>query len=211
MGFLDKLLGRRGPRQVQTVAEAMALFESCGIRVRPDLSLQQLIENEGSEESRFLNLKYLAWLIGDESDWFIGFPGINAMGFDTEKIEDQECYAEILSTFSRICEGLLQFTDVIDEVECDTDAFLELSCNGSRYRVEFHQENDWFAPEVMSLLEALVKRHGRGKRLAYIVDEPDDFVHFLIIKPQDAARLGEYGLELEVTETDLPLDGVTLL
>ncbi len=85
--------------------------------------------------------------------------------FDTEAIEDNGAYVDIIRNLERISRGALTFTDVIDHVDIDSgDAWISFIFNGQRYRWTMHVNDDWVDVTLFENIVKLTVEHNTNGR-----------------------------------------------
>ena len=87
--------------------------------------------------------------------------------FDVEAIEDHGSYVRIAENCRRLAGGDLKFEDIRDYVDIDGKvAWLEVSINGRRDRVDFKVDNDWVDPVIFAKLQEWLGEAGSERRFA---------------------------------------------
>jgi len=111
--------------------------------------------------------------------------------FDAECIEDHGDYRSQVLQLCRIAGDDLPVEDISDTIDIDAGiARIELTLDGRTHEFEPHVDNDWFDPDVIFWLDALLAARGSTRRF-FLHDTGDQNLVTICTTPDRVAALSK--------------------
>lgn len=202
MGLLSTILGIFGlskgsvgdTARHATFQEQLGVFEELGFELNNGIELSDVDRWGGTqafeENGEVFSLLYITLGQTIERDPWIPLTN-RCWHFDTEAIEGDGSYVEIIKNLSRITRGELVFEDIKDHVPFDGEnAWVSFRLNGESYEWDFKIDNDWVDPELFSNIAELTKTIGTKGRYTYFDTGGQDLV-VGYETPEDLEKLRE--------------------
>jgi hypothetical protein len=141
---------QRAAGSLNTLEEKIEALESCGIALRSQFSVDDLLSSwdRAEYEKPGFNLTLVGiGMTQEEPPWT---PRSDHLWhFDTECIEDHGAYAEIAERMVEMAEESLPLTDIADYVDIEEGkAWLSFKLDGETIRIDCAVKDDWVDPEV---------------------------------------------------------------
>lgn len=147
-----------------TIKDLFQVVDQEEIENDPDLYLYLLIAL-GSE----IEVSDDKWLSLSDDIWYI----------DTECIEDQGIYVQILDRLITMSRGYLRLEHITDNVDIEKEeAYLSFDYKGRSYRWELEVDDDWFDMKVIKELNKLLLEDNSVKRFAVAVIDQSCMITF---------------------------------
>lgn len=159
MGFFSSLFGCNKPSNntggdsspsPKTLEEKLEALASCGIKLRPEFSVDDLLSSWGRaeyEEPGFSMTLVGVGMTQEEPPWTPRSK--NLWHFDTECIEDHGSYVDIAKRMVEMADGSLPLTDIEDYVDIEEKkAWLSFKLDGKPIRFDCEVDNDWVDSKV---------------------------------------------------------------
>lgn len=165
MGFLRSLVA---PGRIR-LEEQLETFAQCGIRLRPEFSVETLLESFPRE--KYETSRYIGTLIrmGGELEREPFTPlSNNIWHFDTECIEEEGDYARIAERMRDLAQSELPIENIRDRVDIENgDAWLEFDLRGETIHWGARVKDGWIDPEILSNFCALLEQQDGTRRFTY--------------------------------------------
>lgn len=186
-----------------SVSAALEQLANAGVRVRPGVSNDDLLQELGGTLKSPVDCVQLLCVLGSEVQRGEPRGTSDAMGhveieycncpqcanfewasddiwhFDTECIEDHGAYVTVLDRFVILAKGALPLTNVRDFVDIEQGkAWVEFTLDGSIVHWDLEVSDDWVDPKLYSRLQQLVTPRGAGKRFFIACLGQDSLVSF---------------------------------
>ena len=88
--------------------------------------------------------------------------------FDTEAIESDGSYIDIIKNLQRITRGEIKFTDIKDHVDIEEGkAWVSFSLNGDSYKWNLKVQDDWVDANLFTKIFELTKKYNTKGRYTY--------------------------------------------
>ena len=165
MSFLRSLLApTRRPLE-----EQIATLASCGIRLKPEFSVETLLESFPRDKYETSPYAGVVIRMGGELEHAPWTPlSDNVWHLDTECIEGPGGYARIAERFRDLAQGELPITNLRDRVDQENgDAWLEFELNGETIHWGARVQADWIDPGIISNFCALLLDQKGSRRYTY--------------------------------------------
>lgn len=162
------------------MAAALEQLEGLGIRMRPNISRDDLLHSLGGTMESAVDRVQLLCVVGSEVERG-DFERISddIWHFDAECIEDQGDYVRVVERFVILSKGALPLTDIRDHVDIEAgEAWLEFAIEGKKARWELKVSDDWVDPDLYSQLQRLVAPRAAGKRFFIAALGQDSLISF---------------------------------
>lgn len=165
MSFLKNLLA---PKRIP-MEEQLATLASCGIRLKPEFSIETLLESFSREKYETSPYAGLVIRMGGELEREPWTPlSNNVWRLDAECIEGPGSYARIAERFRDLAQGELPIENIRDRVDHGNgDAWVEFELNGETIHWGARVKDDWIDPEMISNFCTLLKRQNGSRRYTY--------------------------------------------
>ncbi len=141
----------------------------CGIRLKPEFSIETLLETfprEKYETSLYAGVVIRMGGTLEREPWT---PlSNNVWHLDTECIEGAGSYAYVAERFRDLSQGELPIENIRDWVDVENgDAWIEFELNGETMHWGARIKEDWIDPEIVSHFCALLSAQNRTRRYTY--------------------------------------------
>ncbi len=158
MGFFSSLFGcNKTSKKVkasspppQTLEQKLEALASCGIALRPEFSVDDLLsswERTDYEEAGFKMTLVGMGMTQEQAPWTPRSE--NLWHFDTECIEDHGSYVDIAERMVELAGGSLPLTNIKDYVDLEEDvAWLSFELDDKVIKIDCTVEDDWVDPEL---------------------------------------------------------------
>jgi hypothetical protein len=165
MSFLRSLLA---PNRIP-LEEQLETLASCGIHLKPEFSVETLLESFPREKYETSPYAGLVIRMGGELErkpWTS--LSDNVWHLDTECIEGPGSYARIAERFRDLAQGELPIENIRDRVDlANGDAWLEFELNGETIHWGARVDKDWIDPEIISNFCELLTAQHRTRRYTF--------------------------------------------
>ena len=157
-----------GIRQQVPFDQQLEIFRQLHFDLNPEVDSSDIASwelDDGTAEEQPFMLVYT--LLGSciEREPFTPITN-RCWSFDTEAIEDNGAYVDIIRNLERISRGALTFTDVTDHVDIDAgDAWVSFVFNGQRYRWTMRVNDDWVDETLFENIVKLTIEHNTNGRI----------------------------------------------
>jgi hypothetical protein len=153
-----------------TLEQQLAVLDECGIKMRPDLTVDDLLtvnSRELYEKEPFEPL--LIALSGElKRDPFTDFSD-NIWRLNRRCIEGNGSYVQVAARLSRLTGFTLPIADARDYVgPSEGKAWLSFSMDGMQYKWDFSTNGNMLDPKLLTKFADLLKLVGAGKRFYYL-------------------------------------------
>ncbi|MBK1855240.1 hypothetical protein JO972_09750 [Verrucomicrobiaceae bacterium 5K15] len=178
MGFFSSLFGCNKPSNntggdsspsPKTLEEKLEALASCGIKLRPEFSVDDLLSSWGRaeyEEPGFSMTLVGVGMTQEEPPWTPRSK--NLWHFDTECIEDHGSYVDIAKRMVEMADGSLPLTDIEDYVDIEEKkAWLSFKLDGKPIRFDCEVDNDWVDSKVFGHFVNLLAQTDSAKIFFY--------------------------------------------
>jgi hypothetical protein len=165
MSFLKSFLA---PKRIR-LEEQIETLAACGIRLKPEFSVETLLESFPREKYEVSPYGGVMIRMGGELEREPWTPlSNNVWHLDAECIEDRGDYARIAERFRDLAQGELPIENIRDQVDIENgDAWLEFELNGKTIHWGARVQNDWIDPEMISNFCALLSGLKGQRRYTY--------------------------------------------
>lgn len=165
MSFLKSLLA---PNRIP-LEEQLATLSECGIYLKPEFTVETLLESFPREKYETSHYAGLVIRLGGTLEREPWTPlSNNVWHLDTECIEDSGDYVRIAERFRDLAQGELPIENIRDRVDIENgDAWLEFELNGETIHWGARVNDDWIDPEILSKFCALLAGQNRSRRYTY--------------------------------------------
>lgn len=192
------LLQRR-PRRVP-LEEQLQVLDSCGIRLKPGSTADELILSCSRDEYEATPFLLLAEIMGSEveAEPYGRLFSDNLWNIDLECIEDHGAYTGLINDMIRISAGTLPIEHARDHVDIDAgEVWVELRLDGQTHRFEPEICDDWADPEFFEFIASLHKARQTERRFACL-NPGDQFIIIACPTPTEYKNLRrKAGLDFE--------------
>lgn len=182
--FLKLFKKKKQKKQVQrySIGSQLSQLKDIGINPNSGMTINEIIQvvdlNDIESEPYIflmialggeLELPDGQWVSISDDLWY----------FDTECIEDNGIYVQIINRLIQISRGLLQLTDIDDHVDIDkNEAWVSFLLNDRPYKWDLKVDDDWFDMSLIQKLNALLFENGFDKKYAVAVIDQSCFISF---------------------------------
>jgi hypothetical protein len=165
MSFLKSFLA---PTRIP-LEEQLATVASCGIRLKPEFTVETLLESFPREKYETSSYAGLLIRMGGELERKPWAPlSNNVWHLDTDCIEDRGDYARIAERFRDLAQGELPIEKIRDRVDIENgDAWVEFELNGETIHWGARVNKHWIDPEIISNFCGLLAGLERPRRYTY--------------------------------------------
>lgn len=178
MGFFSSLFGCNksssnaegdSPQSPQTLEQKLEALASCGITLRPEFSVGDLLRSW--DRAEYEEPGYSMTLVGvgmmqEEPPWKPRSE--NLWHFDTECIEDHGAYVDIAKRMVELAGGSLPLTDIEDYVDIEEGkAWLSFKLDGKAIKIDCAVEDDWVDSKVFGHFIRLLGKKDPSKIYFY--------------------------------------------
>jgi hypothetical protein len=149
-----------------SLEQQLAVLDECGIKMRPDLTVDDLLFSNSREryEGDPFELLLLALAGEVKREPFIDFSD-NIWLLNRKCIQNHGSYVQVAAKMSRLTGLTLPITDARDYVSlAEGKALLSFSLDGMQYRWDFAMNGEMLDPKMLSKFADLLKLVGAGKR-----------------------------------------------
>jgi hypothetical protein len=178
MGFFSSIFGCNKPSnntegdsspEPKTLEEKLEALASCGITLRPEFSVDDLLsswDRTEYEEPGFSMTLVGVGMTQEEPPWTPRSQ--NLWHFDTECIEDHGAYVDIAKRLIEMAAGSLPLTDIEDYVDIEEEkAWLSFKLDGELIRIDCEIDNDWVDSKVFGHFVRLLAKTESSKIYFY--------------------------------------------
>jgi hypothetical protein len=178
MGFFSSLFGRNkhsnevednSPPSTESLEEKLEALASCGITLRPEFSIDDLLSSWDRAEYEEPGFELTLVGIGmtqEEPPWKPRSE--NLWHFDTECIEDHGAYAAIAKRMVELAGGSLPLTDIEDYVDIEEcKAWLSFKLESKSIKIDLAVEDDWVDSKIFGHFARLLAEKDRSKTYLY--------------------------------------------
>lgn len=148
------------------VEQQLEEFAKCGIRLRPEFTVEDLPKHWSHhylETHPYVDLLYA--LGGYHNDAPHRDLSDDVWMFDTECIVETGDYARIAEGYRDLAKGDLPIEDIEDHVDISAgEVWLSFSLDGERYKWEATVEDDWADFDIYYQLQQLIENRPTGRR-----------------------------------------------
>ena len=154
---------------LQTLEEKLAALATCGITLRPEFSVDDLLSSWGRaqyEEPGFDMTLVGVGMTQEEPPWT---PRSDMLWhFDTECIEDHGSYVAIATRLKELAGGSLPLTRIEDYVDLEEgEAWLSFEIGGKTTKIDCQVDDDWVDAAVFAPFVRLLADHDPSKIFLY--------------------------------------------
>lgn len=146
------------PPPQQTLEEKLEALALCGIALRPEFSVDDLLSSwdRAEYEAPGFNLTLVGvGMTQEQAPWKPR--SRNLWHFDTECIEDHGAYVDIAMRMIEMADGSLPLTDVKDYVDLEEGkAWLSFKLDGETIEIDCAVEDDWVDTNVFAIFVRLL-------------------------------------------------------
>lgn len=195
-----------------TLEEKLQQLAKVGIKLLPGFSTDYFLTTSEREKYEAPGFDLLLFAMGgdEESDSF-SLVSDSLYHFDLECIEGDGSYVEHIERIAAITNGKLHITNLIDRIDYKNEiAWVEFECNHSKVHIEAEYVDDWFDPNVVACLAALLNKEGDKAKLYQIGGNEGQDVLIGCLSPENAKKLASLGVEVAVMDDRLPLPRCTI-
>jgi len=158
--------------------QQLGLIAECGIKLRPDLSKDDLLATASAEQFEKEPFLLLLTMLGGEQQQepFSDYSD-NIWHFKKRCIKDTGSYCKVAARLARLTGGTMPITDAIDYVShSEQKAWLSFVLDGMQYRWDLSVNGDFIDPRMLSRFADLLKLVGAGKRFFYLELKGQDYL-----------------------------------
>ena len=150
--------------------EQLATLASCGIALRPGVSVDELFTFHPREKFETSPYFGLVITMGSEEQHEPFAPlSDNVWHLDTECIEAPGSYVRIAERMCALAQGDLRIENLRDQVDHDNgDAWLEFDLNGETVHWGARVKDDWIDPEMLSNFCGLLAAQNSARRFTFL-------------------------------------------
>jgi hypothetical protein len=165
MSFLKNFLA---PSRIPLEAQ-IAILASCGIRLKPEFSIETLLESFTREKYETSPYAGVVIRMGGELEREPWTPlSDNVWHLDTECIQGPGSYRRLAERFRDLAQGELPIENIHDQVDHQNgDAWLEFELNGESIHWGARVKDDWIDPEIISNFCELLASQHRTRRYTF--------------------------------------------
>ena len=158
--------------------EQMKVFKDLGFEFNEGASETDIINMWGKEELENEPYSLLYISLGAQVEREPWTPITNqCWHFDTEAIEDEGAYVDIIENLKRLSDRELNFTNITDVVDWDNQkASVSFELNGDKYSWDLEFDNDWIDPSLFSKIVKLTEKYETKGRFTYYDTGGQDLV-----------------------------------
>jgi hypothetical protein len=156
---------RKENKPAVSVAQALGLLATVGIRPRPQISHDDLLLSLGGTMDSPVDWVNLLCVLGGEVERG-NFERISddLWHVDAECIEDHGDYIRLVERFAILTKGLLPLKNIRDHVDIENgEAWLEFDLDGKTVHWDLEVSDDWMAPELYSNMQELASARSEKK------------------------------------------------
>jgi hypothetical protein len=153
-----------------SVEQQLAVLKECGIEMRPDLTIDDLLHSNGRDQYEKEPFELLLITLAGEvkREPFCDFSD-NIWHLNRRCIHDQGSYVQVAAKMSRLTGFTLPIADAKDYVSpSEGNAWLSFSLDGMPYRWDLVLNGDLLDHKILSKFADLLKLVGAGKRFFYL-------------------------------------------
>jgi hypothetical protein len=165
MSFLRSLLA---PNRIP-LEQQLETLASCGIHLKPEFSVETLLESFSREKYETSPYAGLVIRLGGELEREPWTPlSNNVWHLDTECIEDSGDYGRIAERFRDLAQGELPIENIRDRVDHENgDAWVEFELDGETIHWGARVQDDWIDPGIITNFCGLLARQKRSRRYTF--------------------------------------------
>ncbi len=111
--------------------------------------------------------------------------------FDTECVEDEDIYAQVIQRLAHITKGVFDISDISSRVEHDNrTAGVSFVYHGEQYDWPLQYNEDWFDCELVDKINALLKLNGSDQ--FFYVSAPDQNLHVIFGTKANITKINQW-------------------
>ncbi|MBM7364750.1 hypothetical protein [Priestia taiwanensis] len=154
------------------MSEQLRELQKAGIHLRKgmteDILLEEFDEKEFEKEPYLLALVAMGGEVEVEEDDFVDVSD-DVWHFDTECIEDNGDYVQIVERVKALSKGLLEIENIRDAVDIEEEeATLTFTLAGKEYHWDLEVDNDWVDGTIFDRFNELLAQQKTEKRIAIL-------------------------------------------
>jgi hypothetical protein len=174
MSFLKNFLA---PSRIP-LEDQLATLASCGIRLRPEFSVETLLESFPREKYETSPYAGVVIRMGGELEREPWTPlSDNVWQLDAKCIQGPGSYARLATRFRDLAQGELPIENIRDQVDQENgDAWLEFELNGETIHWGARVKEDWIDPEIISNFCILLAAQHGTRRYTFFDLKGQDFL-----------------------------------
>lgn len=177
MGFISSLFGRNKSTDAETssalapktLEEKLEALASCGISLRPEFSVNDLLsswDRSEYEEPGFNHTLVGVGMTQEKPPWTPR--STNLWHFDTECIEDHGAYVDIATRMAELAGGSLPLMSIEDYVDIEEgSAWLAFKLDGRAIKIDCEVKDDWVDPKIFGHFVRLLATKDSSKIFFY--------------------------------------------
>jgi hypothetical protein len=192
------IFGKRAKESL-TLERKLEILAECGLSLASPFTAQDLLESWPREE--FEKPGFALALVGlgmteERPPW--RNHSVNVYHFDTECIEDNGSYVQIVQRMAELTQGSLVIENARDEVNLEAGiANLDFEHFGKPVHMDFKVNDDWVDPAVLSQCVPMLALSDPSKVFLYHDTRGQDCVIACVTRDQFAA-LKQAGVNFEL-------------
>lgn len=158
--------------------EQIKVFKNLGIEFNEGASEADIINMWGKDELETEPYSLLYISLGSQVEREPWTPITNqCWHFDTEAIQNEGAYVDIIENLKRVSGGELNFKNITDVVDWDNQsASVSFELNGDKYSWDLKFDNDWVDPNLFSKIVKLTEKYKTVGRFTYYNTGGQDLV-----------------------------------
>ncbi|ROR30363.1 hypothetical protein EDD66_10214 [Mobilisporobacter senegalensis] len=175
--FLDLLRKRK-----ETLEQQINVLDNMGIRLNAGITINEILQIFDRKEIESKPYILLLMAMGGEMEcsknqWL---PLSNDIWhFDTECIEDNGAYIEIVKRLSKMTKEFLKLDDINDFVDVENNiAWVSFEYNEQAYKWDLKVDNDWFDMTLIQKLNGLITQSEYDKKFTVAVLDQSCLIGF---------------------------------
>ena len=189
------MFGALFTRKPPTLERQLDALASCGIRLLPDATLEDLLDEYTREE--FAKDPYRLLLIALGAMEPRRFSD-DIWHFDTECIEDHGAYFVIADRLRDLANPDFPLVDLEDYVDLEAnEAWVAFCLDGTPHRWTCEVQDDWVDPNILTRFAELLQSRKTGRRFTYLDLGGQDFLLGCATEAQLQRRRKITGLDWE--------------
>lgn len=197
-------LAQPGQTGKATLEQKLETLAECGFKLAPPFTVADLLAELSREEYEKPGFEALLFGLGSEADFETarGPFCLNLWHFDTECIENEGDYANIVARMAQMAQGALPLENISDHLDPEKEeAWAAFSLNGHSHRINLEYQDDWVDGALFTHLAALLEKTAPSLRFIYYDTGYQDCLLGCVTGEQ-LARLRRLGLNFTPLGTD---------
>lgn len=147
----------------------LQIFESLGFKFNEGISESDLVKWTDKKFFEKNPFELLYFVLGDVQDETYKPFTDDCWHFDTEYINDQGDYVDILENMQRISKNEIQFKNLKDYLDVEEGvAWVSFDLNGDSYKWDLEVMDDWVDGAIFEKLVELTKKYNTNKKFTYL-------------------------------------------